>query len=80
MADATEYGPGITGTIKDGKLLLAIDLENDYGFSGSGKNVVIATTSGNQAIANGNVLIKLGINCFRAPTPAEKAAHLATLG
>lgn len=54
---------------ENGKLLVEIDTNQDFGLSGSGKSKIIASTEGNKDITlpNGKV-VKLGINCFQ-PVP-----------
>ena len=48
------------------KLKLEIDLTQEYGPSSSGKNVIVASSEGNQAIGK-NGEIKFGLNVFKAP-------------
>jgi len=48
----------------DGKLVIEIDLNKDYGRSKSGKSVIIATTSGNVSIPD-HPDIHLGLNLYR---------------
>ena len=64
MADRTVYqvGRNISAEIRDKKLVLTIDLEGQGARSASGKNVVIATTSGNVTVPG--LSGKLGINYY----------------
>jgi len=49
----------------DGKFLtITIDLTQEGKLSASGKNTVIASTEGNQAIAAGDKVVKVGVNVY----------------
>lgn len=50
--------------IKNGKLLITIDLKAKTTKSVSGKTLIIASTKGNKEIDDGVIL---GINCYRFP-------------
>lgn len=51
----------------DGDILtIKIDISKRMGLSGSGKNMVIATTGGNVGVPD-NEAIKIGINCYTKP-------------
>ena len=45
------------------KLVIEVDLTQRHGKSGSGKNLIIASTEGNQSVP-GNVEIKFGLNIY----------------
>jgi ABC-type dipeptide/oligopeptide/nickel transport system ATPase component len=51
-------------TVKDGKLIIIVDLDKEYGLSGSGKSVIVGTTSGNVSVP-GREDIKAGINIYK---------------
>jgi hypothetical protein len=55
----------VNGTI----CTITIDLGKEFGPSSSGKNIIIASTEGNQSIAGG---AKLGLNLYRANEGAPK--------
>ena len=57
-------GKNIEATVKDGKLTLVIDLSKNFGLSGSGKSIIIASSEGNQS-APGNAEIKIGLNVYK---------------
>lgn len=46
------------------KLTLEIDLTQRLGKSGSGKNVIVASTEGNQPVEGAKGDIKFGLNVF----------------
>lgn len=50
--------------IKDGKLLITINLKAKTTKSASGKTMIIASTKGNKDVGDGVIL---GINCYRFP-------------
>lgn len=54
-------GENVNATLEGDKLTLVIDLSVRLRPSASGKNVIVATTSGNQNIAGG---MKIGLNVF----------------
>jgi len=55
-------GTGFT-LVNDGKkLIIEVDLTNDAGMSGSGKNLMIATSGGNVDVGDG---VKMGLNVYR---------------
>ena len=55
----------ITITDND-KLLISVDLKQDYGFSKSGKSVIIGTTEGNISLPAPNEDVKIGLNVYRS--------------
>lgn len=50
-------------TIDGDKLLVEVDLSQDFGPSSSGKSIVIASTEGNKPVGKGD--IKIGLNIYR---------------
>ena len=50
--------------IKDGKLLITVDLSKQFGPSSSGKSIIIASTEGNASIP-GREEIKIGLNVYQ---------------
>jgi hypothetical protein len=51
--------------VKDGKLIIEIDLTKEFGLSKSGKTITIASTRGNQKIEGTDVVI--GLNVYKYP-------------
>ena len=49
----------VEGTI----LTIKVDLSKDFGLSGSGKNIIIASTEGNVGLPNRDE--KIGLNVYR---------------
>jgi hypothetical protein len=49
----------VEGTI----LTIKVDLSKDFGLSGSGKNIIIASTEGNVGLTNRDE--KIGLNVYR---------------
>jgi len=49
----------VEGTI----LTIKVDLSKDFGLSGSGKNIIIASTEGNVGLGNRDE--KIGLNVYR---------------
>ncbi|HMA36879.1 MAG TPA: hypothetical protein VKY74_20660 [Chloroflexia bacterium] len=56
-------GKNVVGHIEGSKLILEIDLTQNFGASASGKSTIIATTSGNVAIPDTGA--KLGLNIYK---------------
>ncbi len=54
-------------TVKGNKLIIEVDLKQNFGKSKSGKTEIIATTSGNVEI-EGNPDLRLGLNVYRKAT------------
>jgi hypothetical protein len=50
--------------VKNGKLIITIDLSNDEGISSSGKSRIVASTRGNQVIPGTDGAV-LGLNLYR---------------
>ena len=51
--------------VKDGKLIIEIDLKTEFGPSKSGKTITIASTRGNQKIEGTDAII--GLNVYKYP-------------
>jgi hypothetical protein len=48
------------------RLVITIDLEKDFGPSASGKNIIIASTEGNQSIPGKEEEgVKIGLNIYK---------------
>ena len=61
-----EVGKGIKYSIDDnGLMTIVVDTSKDFGFSGSGKSTMIATSSGNQKINVKGEDIFVGINIYK---------------
>lgn len=56
--------------VRDGKLYIECDLAVDLGPSGSGKNIMVATSKGIKPVPGGPAGLQLGFNLFKAP-PAK---------
>jgi len=50
--------------VKGDKLIIEVDLTKDFGFSKSGKTIIIASTQGNQKIEGTNAIIGLNVYKF----------------
>jgi len=57
-------GQNVELEVKDGKLLITVDLSKTFGTSGSGKSVIIASTGGNVAVPS-HESAKIGLNVYR---------------
>jgi len=51
--------------IHDKKLVITVDLEQDFGKSSSGKTTIVATTSGNVPLPAPHEDFKLGLNIYK---------------
>ncbi len=51
--------------IKNGELVIKVKLNGNFGLSKSGKNLIIATTSGN-ADVDGAPDVKMGLNIYKS--------------
>lgn len=47
-------------------LVIKVDLAKEFGLSSSGKNIIIASTEGNQSVP-GNDDVKIGLNVYKRP-------------
>jgi hypothetical protein len=51
-------------TVEGDTLILKVDLTKEFGPSSSGKNIIIASTEGNQSVP-GREDVKIGLNVYR---------------
>ena len=51
---------------EDGILTIEVDLTKEHGLSGSGKNIIIASTGGNIPLAEPFENCKVGLNLYKA--------------
>lgn len=49
-------------TIKGNKLIIEVDLSQEFGLSASGKSIAVASTKGNKAVQDG---IMFGLNVYK---------------
>ena len=54
----------IKAKVQGDELILTIDLSKNFGLSGSGKSIIIASTEGNVAVP-GREDVKIGLNVYR---------------
>ena len=54
----------VTMTVNNNILTITVDLNQEFGKSGSGKSIVIASTEGNQTVP-GTADVKIGLNVYR---------------
>lgn len=57
-------GQNVEMSLEGNKLILTIDLSQQFGISGSGKSTIIASTGGNVSVP-GNEDVKIGVNVYR---------------
>ena len=57
--------------VKDGKAVITIDLNKEFGPSRTGKTIIVASTHGNQPIGDNGV--RLGLNAYKFPTTEPTA-------
>jgi hypothetical protein len=50
-------------TVKNGKLIIEVDLNQEFGLSKSGKSISIASTLGNKSVKDD---IKIGLNVYKS--------------
>lgn len=51
-------------SVKDNILSIEVDLSQNFGLSGSGKSIVIASTEGNKPVP-GTEDVKIGLNVYK---------------
>jgi hypothetical protein len=51
-------------TVEGNTLIIKVDLTKEFGPSSSGKNIIIASTEGNQSVP-GREDVKIGLNVYR---------------
>jgi len=56
-------------SVEDNKLVIVVDLSQQFGLSSSGKSVTIASTEGNVSVPN-HEEIKIGLNIYK-PRPKQ---------
>jgi hypothetical protein len=54
----------IEAKVQGDKLVITVDLTKNFGLSGSGKSIIIASTEGNVSVP-GREEIKIGVNVYR---------------
>ena len=54
----------VTMAVNANILTITVDLNQEFGKSGSGKSIVIASTEGNQTVP-GTADVKIGLNVYR---------------
>lgn len=52
-------------TIKGSKLIIEVDISKDFGFSASGKTIMVASSKGNKPVEGTDVV--LGLNLYKYP-------------
>lgn len=57
-------GQNVEMQVKDGKLIITVDLAQSFGTSASGKSTLIASTGGNVSVP-GQESVKVGLNVYR---------------
>jgi len=60
-------------TVKDNRLTIEVDLEQDFGESTSGKTLIVASSEGNRRIEAPCGGVYFGLNVYKYP-PKEEAA------
>jgi len=52
--------------VQGNKLIVTVDLGKEFGLSSSGKNIIIASTEGNQSVpGKEDAGIKIGLNIYK---------------
>ncbi|HTI15502.1 MAG TPA: hypothetical protein VL461_13215 [Dictyobacter sp.] len=51
-------------SVEDNKLIITVDLSQEFGPSASGKSITIASTEGNVSLP-GNDEVKIGLNIYK---------------
>lgn len=59
-------------SVEGKKLIIVVDLEQEFGPSSSGKSITIASTEGNVAVP-GREEIKMGLNVYRPRAKGERS-------
>jgi len=68
MSERQKIGDNITSSIKEGKLILEVNLQiEELKPSKSGKTLIIASSRGNQKIEFNNETIFIGLNVYKKP-------------
>jgi len=50
---------------KEGILTITIDLKKEFGFSKSGKSIIISSTEGNIELPEPNSAVRIGLNVYK---------------
>jgi hypothetical protein len=50
--------------VEGDKLVIEVDLKQNFGLSGSGKSIIIASSEGNQSVPD-KPEVKIGLNIYR---------------
>ena len=64
LTKAGTIGQNVRALTVNGLLILVIDPKVELGMSGSGKSMMVATTSGNVTVGG---ILKLGLNMYKKP-------------
>ena len=68
MSERQKIGDNITYSIKEGKLILEVNLQiEDLKPSKSGKTLIIASSRGNQKIQFNDETVFIGLNVYKKP-------------
>jgi hypothetical protein len=51
--------------VKDGKLIITVDLAKEFGRSKSGKSITVASTRGNKPVMFENQQFMIGLNVYK---------------
>jgi hypothetical protein len=51
--------------VSGSKMTITVDLSKQFGRSTSGKNVIVATTGGNQPVNYNGEIVYVGVNVFK---------------
>jgi len=62
--ETREMAKNVTMRVEGGKLIIEVEMDQDFGLSKSGKTRIIASTEGNIS-APGNEDVKIGLNVYR---------------
>lgn len=77
------YGNGVRVTMENGDVVVRFRADGNYGPSGTGKSMIVATTSGNAALPGGirltlTAFVKTGTKPTPEPTPTPTASGTAS--
>lgn len=55
--------------VQGNQLIITVDLSKEFGLSSSGKNIIIASTEGNQSVpGREDAGVKIGLNIYKKKT------------
>jgi hypothetical protein len=60
-----EIGRNVGVEVRGTTLVITVDLQKDFGPSGSGKSMMVASTGGNIPVPGYSEEIKIGLNVYR---------------